>query len=294
MRRLHMRVRLPSIPCVSCARQAVVMTTLITGGTGKTGRRVAQRLDAMGHRVRIGSRQATPAFDWTDPTTWPGILAGCDSAYITFQPDLGLAGADDVVGAFAMEAVSAGCRRLVLLSGRGEDGARRAEDALIASGAEWTVVRSAFFVQNFTESFWAQELAYGSLTMVEHHVGEPFVDADDLVDVVVTALTAPGHVALVHEVTGPRLVTFRQIADEVGRLTGRPVRYSEFGPDAYVAALAAAGLPEADAAGLSYLFTEVLDGRNAHVTSTIRDVLGREPRDVSSVLGDAAAAGVWA
>jgi uncharacterized protein YbjT (DUF2867 family) len=269
------------------------MTTLIIGGTGKTGRRVAQRLNTLGHPVRIGSRHATPAFDWTDPTSWPEALAGCDSAYVTFQPDIGLPGADAVVGAFARDAVAAGCRRLVLLSGRGEEGARRAEDALIASGAEWTVVRSAFFVQNFTESFWSEELAHGSLTLVEHQVGEPFVDADDLADIAVTALTTPGHVGVIHDATGPRLVTFTEIAEEVGALTGRPVRYAELDPEAYIAALVAAGLPEPDAAGLAYMFAEVLDGRNAQVTSTVRDVLGREPRDVTEVLKEAAGAGAW-
>jgi uncharacterized protein YbjT (DUF2867 family) len=270
------------------------MTTLVIGGTGKTGRRVAHRLTTMCHPVRIGSRHTTPAFDWTDPNTRPDALAGCDTAYVTFQPDLGLPGADTVIGAFARVAVAAGCQRLVLLSGRGEEGAGRAEDALIASGAEWTVVRSAFFVQNFTEAFWAEELAHGSLTLVEHQVGEPFVDADDLADVVVTALTTAGHVGAVHEVTEPRLVTFGQIADEVSTLTGQPISYAELDPGSYIAALVAAGLPEPDAAGLAYLFTEVLDGRNAHVTSTVRDLLGREPRDVAEVLKEAAAEGALA
>jgi uncharacterized protein YbjT (DUF2867 family) len=271
----------------------IVMTTLLIGGTGKTGRRVAQRLTAMGHPVRIGSRLATPAFDWTDPAGWPDAVAGCDAAYVTFQPDIGLPGADAVVGAFARVAVAAGCRRLVLLSGRGEEAARHAEDAVIASGAEWTVVRSSFFVQNFTESFWAEELAQGSLTMVAHQVGEPFVDIDDLADVVVTALTDPGQVGTVHEVTGPRLVTFGEIAEEVGTLIGRRVSYTELDPDAFIGALVATGLPEPDAAGLSYMFTEVLDGRNAHVTSTVRDLLRREPRDVTEVLKEAAADGAW-
>jgi uncharacterized protein YbjT (DUF2867 family) len=42
------------------------------------------------------------------------------------------------------------------LSGRGEDAARQAETAFIAAGAEWTILRSAFFFQNFTEAFWAR------------------------------------------------------------------------------------------------------------------------------------------
>ena len=130
------------------------MTTLITGGTGKTGRRVAHRLRALGRPVRAVSRHSEPRFDWLDDSTWQGALTGCTSAYLTFQPDIGLPGADTILGAFSRRAVALGCTRLVLLSGRGEDAARQAETAFIAAGAEWTILRSAFFFQNFTEAFW--------------------------------------------------------------------------------------------------------------------------------------------
>src|SRR5262245_9699599 len=117
------------------------MTTLVTGGTGKTGRRVAQLLNDRTHPIRVVTRRTSPSFDWDDANTWSASVAGCESAYLTFQPDIGLPGSDAIVGAFAKEAVAAGCRRLVLLSGRGEEGARKAEDALVASGAEWTILR---------------------------------------------------------------------------------------------------------------------------------------------------------
>lgn len=262
------------------------MTTLITGGTGKTGSRVAHRLNALGHSVRAVSRHSEPRFDWYDDSTWEGALRGCTSAYLTFQPDIGIPGSDVIVGAFSRRAVALGCTRLVLLSGRGEDAARRAEAAFIAAGAEWTILRSAFFFQNFTEAFWAEEIAAGSLTMVESTVGEPFVDADDIADVAVATLLDPAHIGRVHELTGPRLITFRDIAREMGTADGRPVAYRQLPVEDYVAALVSAGWPQEDAVGLAYLFDEVLDGRNAHVEFGVNDVLGREGRDFATFLGD--------
>ncbi len=262
------------------------MTTLITGGTGKTGSRVAHRLDALGHAIRAVTRHSEPRFDWYDDSTWEGALSGCTAAYLTFQPDIGLPGADAILGAFSEHAVALGCTRLVLLSGRGEDAARQAETAFIAAGAEWTILRSAFFFQNFTEAFWAEEIAAGSLTMVQSTVGEPFIDADDIADVAVVTLLDPAHIGRIHELTGPRLISFRDIAHEIGIAYERPVVYQQLPVADYVAALVAAGLPQEDAVGLAHLFDEVLDGRNAHVDFGVNDVLGREGRDFATFLED--------
>ena len=265
------------------------MTTLITGGTGKTGSRVAHRLSALDHSFRAVHRHSEPRFDWNDDSTWEGTLTGCTSAYVTFQPDLALPGADAVLGAFARRAVAVGCTRLVLLSGRGEEAARQAENAFIAAGAEWTILRSAFFFQNFTEAFWAEEIAAGSLTMVESAVGEPFIDADDIADVAVATLLDPAHIGRIHELTGPRLITFRDIAREIGAAYGRPVVYRQLAVADYVGALVSEGLPEEDATGLAHVFGEVLDGRNAHLESGVNDVLGREPRDFATFLANSRA-----
>ena len=262
------------------------MTTLITGGTGKTGSRVAHRLSVLGQPVRAVTRHSEPRFDWYDDSTWEGALAGCTSAYLTFQPDIGLPGSDAILGAFARRAVALGCTRLVLLSGRGEDAARRAESAFIAAGADWTILRSAFFFQNFTEAFWAEEIAAGSLTMVQSTVGEPFVDADDIADVAVVTLLDAAHIGRIHELTGPRLTSFRDIAHEISTAYGRPVVYQQLPVEDYVAALVSAGWPHEDAVGMAYLFDEVLDGRNAHVAFGVNDVLGREGRDFATFLGD--------
>lgn len=268
--------------------------TLVLGGTGKTGRRVAERLAARGVPVRIGSRSGEPPFDWEDRSTWAPVLAGVTSAYVAYAPDAGFPGAAETIEAFARLAVSSGARRLVLLTGRGESGARRSEQALQAAGADWTVVRSSFFAQDFSEDeAFSGGIEAGVLAFPAGAVGEPFVDAGDVADVAVAALTENGHGGQVYEVTGPRLLTFAAAVAEIAAATGRRIGYLPIAGHQFAAALQAAGVPEVFATQLTALFTEVLDGRNAHLAGGIQHVLGREPRDFGDYVRDTAAAGVW-
>lgn len=268
-------------------------TTLVIGGNGKTGRRVAQRLEARGRRVRVGSRSAAIPFDWEDPSTWRRALEKIDSAYVTYYPDLAVAGAAEQIGAVADLAKSSGVRRLVLLSGRGEPEAQRSEGFVQASGLEWTIVRSSFFAQNFSESFFVDAIRGGEVALPVANIGEPFIDVEDIADVAAAALTEEDHTGQVYEVTGPRLLTFAEAIEQIGRASGREVRYVPVTAEQYAAALAAQGVPAAFIDLLTFLFTEVVDGRNAHVTDGVRRALGREPGDFADYARDAAATGVW-
>ena len=270
-------------------------TTLVLGGTGKTGRRVAERLERGGHAIRVGSRSNAPAFDWEDRATWAGALDGAEAVYISYYPDLAVPGAPDAVGEFTAQAVGAGARRLVLVSGRGEREAQRSERVLeqAADGAEWTVVRASWFNQNFNEGYLLDPVLSGEVALPAGDVPEPFVDADDIADVAVLALTEDGHSGEVYEVTGPRLLTFAEAVDEIARATGRDLRYARIGIDELAAGLAEAQVPDDYIGLLRYIFGEVLDGRNAEVTDGVQRALGREPRDFADFVRDAAATGVW-
>jgi uncharacterized protein YbjT (DUF2867 family) len=270
-------------------------TTLVTGGTGKTGRRVAERLERGGHAIRVGSRSNAPAFDWEDRATWAGALDGTDAVYISYYPDLAVPGAPEAIGELTEQAVAAGVRRLVLVSGRGEPEAQRSEQVLeqAADGAEWTVVRASWFDQNFNEGYLLDPVLSGEVALPAGDVPEPFVDADDIADVAALALTEDGHSGEVYEVTGPRLLTFAEAVDEIARATGRDLRYTRIGVDELAAGLAEAQVPDDYIGLLRYIFGEVLDGRNAHVTDGVRRALGREPRDFADFVRDAAATGVW-
>jgi uncharacterized protein YbjT (DUF2867 family) len=268
--------------------------TLVLGGTGKTGRRIVQRLQATGRPVRVGTPAATPPFDWTDEATWPAALDGVGSVYVTYYSDLAVPGAAEAVGTFADRAVDRGVRRLVLLSGRGEEGARRGEQALRQSGADWTIVRSAFMAQNFDESFFLEPLRAGEVAFpADQDLAEPFIDADDIADVAVAALTGDGHVGQLYEVTGPRLLTWADAVAEIAAAAGRPIRYVPVSLEEYASLLLENQVPAEVVKMLTDLFAEVLDGRNAHVTDGVQRALGRPPRDFADYARDAAATGIW-
>jgi uncharacterized protein YbjT (DUF2867 family) len=268
-------------------------TILMIGGSGKTGRRVADRLRKRGVPVRVASRSAAPPFDWNDRRTWKPALRGATAAYVTYYPDLAVPGAAETIGALARLAVATGVGRLVLLSGRGEEEAQRAEQALQASGAEWTIVRSSWFMQNFSESYFAEPLAAGELALPAGDVPEPFVDAQDIADIAVAALTEDGHAGELYEVTGPQALTFAEAVAVIGRAAGRPIGYAQITMEEFEAGLAAERVPADVVALLRYLFTEVLDGRNRGLADGIQRALGREPRDFADYAARAAGSGVW-
>ena len=268
-------------------------TTLVVGGTGKTGRRVAERLQARDLPVRIGSRSGAPPFDWEDRSTWAPALQGTAAAYVSYFPDLAVPGAPEAIAAFAEQALAAATRRLVLLSGRGEGEAQRAEQALAETDAEWTIVRCSWFSQNFSESYLLEPVLAGEVVLPAGDVPEPFVDADDIADVAVAALSDDRHIGRLYELTGPRLLTFEDALDEIGAATGRDIRLTRVSEAAFTRELAGQGMPADVISLLRYIFEEVLDGRNASVADGVQRALGRPARDFRDFALSAAAAGAW-
>ena len=267
--------------------------TLVLGGTGKTGRRVAERLWARGLPMLIGSRSGTPPFDWEDRTTWAPALRGARAAYVSYYPDLAAPGAPEVVGALAAGAAAAGVERLVLLSGRGEDEAQRSEATAAEADVDLTVVRASWFAQNFSEGYLLEPVLAGEVALPVGDVPEPFIDVDDIADVAVAALTEDGHAGRVYEVTGPRALTLAEAVEEIGRATGRAIRHVQIPLDAFAEGMAAEGAPPDVVALVSYLFGEVMDGRNVGTADGVREALGREPRDFADWARATAAAGAW-
>ncbi|WP_455270492.1 SDR family oxidoreductase [Rhizobium herbae] len=268
-------------------------TILILGGSGKTGRRVAERLAANGKDVRLASRSTVPAFDWTNPSGWAAALDGVDAAYVSYQPDLAVPGAVEAIGTLSRLALEKGVKHLVLLSGRGEHEALAAEEVLKQSGIGYTIIRASWFFQNFSETFMLEGLQAGELILPVGDVGEPFIDAGDIADVAVAALTEPGHAGKTYEVTGPRLMTFGEAVAEIAKQTGRDIRFTTVDIGDYVAMLGEAQIPADYIWLIQYLFTSVLDGRNESLTDGVVEALGRPPHDFAEYVRETAATGVW-
>jgi uncharacterized protein YbjT (DUF2867 family) len=267
-------------------------TILVIGSTGKTGKRVVDQLERRGIAVRHGSRSSEVPFDWEDRQTWAPAMAGVDKVYITYYPDLAVPGSVDAVRGLTDLAKHAGVGHVVLLSGRNEAEAERAEDVVKASGLPWTIVRCAFFSQNFDEGAWLDEVLAGAVSLPVDDAQEPFVDVDDIADVVVAALTDDRHVDRLYELTGPRLLSFRDAVAEIGKAAGRDIAFVSVPIDEYTAMLSEHGLPQDFIWLLNHLFTEVL-GSKAQLADGVQRALGREPKDFADYAREAAATGVW-
>jgi uncharacterized protein YbjT (DUF2867 family) len=275
--------------------------TLVLGGTGKTGRRIAARLRLHGIPVRAVARTTEIPFDWSDPGTWNPALQGVSAAYIVAPPlPRGKPGpAHD----FVAQAENAGVRRLVLLSGRGADNwgdsafgldMRDAEDAVRSSGLEWTVLRPNNFAQNFDEELWHAPLIAGHLALPAGEVPEPFIDLEDVADVATVVLTEPGrHAGQVYELSGPRSVTFEEAVQLISRAADLPIAYKQISADEYAAGLAADGLSEDDAHHVAEMFVLMERGLIAETTDGVATVLGRPPRTFEDYVLRTAVAGAW-
>lgn len=267
---------------------------LILGGKGKTGRRVVEKLTALGYAdIRVGSRSETPAFDWENQSTWQEVIEGIETVYITFQPDLAIPSALETIKKFTSLAAENGVSKMVLLSGRGEKEAQLCEQVVMNTAQKWTIVRASWFNQNFSESLFLDPILAGQVALPRADAPEPFVDADDIADVVVEALLDDKHHGQVYELTGPRLMTLKQAIAEISQATGRSILFQPLTLEENVSMLRSYQLPESYIWLVNYLFSEVLDGRNANVTADIEKVLGRKAIDFSEYAKATAATGVW-
>ena len=267
--------------------------TLVLGGTGKTGSRIASRLKNMNLPVRIGSRSAMPSFDWNNEAGWDDCLTGVNAVYLNYSPDLASPGATDSIQNFVEKAKTHGVKKLVLLSGRGEAEAQACERIVQESGIDWTVVRASWFYQNFSEGAFVDMVLAGAITLPAGDTLEPFVDVDDIADVATAALTQTGHSGEVYEVTGPRLMTFADIAEELSAATARKIEFIQIPHNAFVEGAKSSGAPSEVVWLMDYLFSTVLDGRNAYLTDGVQRALGRAPRDFTHYANDVAATGLW-
>jgi len=267
---------------------------LVIGGNGKTGRRVAALLAKKENvKISIGSRTAEVPFDWENPETWPLALKEKDSVYITFYPDLAIPSAPETIQKFTLLATKLGVEKMVLLSGRGEKEAQVCEEIVKATAQKWTIVRASWFNQNFSESFFLEPILAGFVALPKADVLEPFIDADDIAEVVTEALLNEKHNGQTYELTGPRLLTFRNAIEEIAKITEKEIIFQSLKLEEYLSILREYQTPEDEIWLINYLFAEVLDGRNSSVTNDIEKVLGRKATDFSAYVQNATKSGVW-
>ena len=267
---------------------------LVLGGNGKTGRRVVQLLEKEKNvSIRIGSRSASIPFDWEKPETWANVVKDIDSIYITFQPDLAVPSAPEIMQNFTELAAQSGVEKIVLLSGRGEKEAQVCEEIVKTKAKNWIIVRASWFNQNFSESIFLEPILAGFVALPRAEVLEPFTDADDIAEVVTEALLNEKHNGKTYELTGPRLLTFKEAVNEIAEISGKKITFQSLELKEYISMLSEYQVPEDESWLINYLFTEVLDGRNSSITNDIEKILGRKATDFSDYVQKTTQTGIW-
>lgn len=267
---------------------------LVLGSNGKTGRRVAERLEQIDTiEVRLGSRNEKIPFDWEKPETWEAVLQDINTIYITFQPDLAIPSAADSIQNFTNLATKLGVQKMVLLSGRGEKEAQICEEIVKKNAKNWTIVRASWFNQNFSESIFLDPILAGIVALPRAEALEPFTDADDIADVVTAALLDEKHNHQTYELTGPELLTFEKVVSIIANATGRNITFQGLSLEQYIQMLREYQVPEDHIWLINYLFEQVLDGRNSSITSDIEKVLGRKAKNFATYAKETAKTGIW-
>ena len=254
---------------------------LVIGATGKTGGRVAERL-AVEHEVRAASRSGQVRFDWADPSSYRPALDAVDGIFLTV-PGQSPEGPQHVAELLEL-AADGGVGIAVLLSARAvefhpQGALARVEEAVRDSSLAHTILRPAWFAQNFTEGFLAPD-EHGVVTAPTGDGREPFIDLEDVADVAVAALTGDGARGTIG-LSGSEALSFADAVVLTARAWGRAARFEAIPPNVYRAQIAA-GLPAEYVEWRMAMFDAIRSGRDAYLSSGVQDALGRPARSFSA------------
>lgn len=252
---------------------------LVLGGTGTTGRRIADRLRSGGHFVRTASRTGSDVpLDLDDPSTWKPALDGIAAVYLmepTVRPG-------DRLARFAETALASGVRRLVLLSAalasNPDHPLHTIEQTVRGSEAEWTILHPNWFAQNFSEGPWRAAVLSGVLALPAGDGRTPFIDADDIAAVATAALTTDHHQGRTYELTGPEAITFTEATNHITEATNHRVEYVAMAPADYTEQQVAKGVPRTGAELLTNILTSIANGYGGQPTTDVEQALGRPAR----------------
>jgi uncharacterized protein YbjT (DUF2867 family) len=285
-------------------------TILVTGPTGKVGRRLIPLLVRRGATVRAASRSPVPPragiepvrFDWTDDSTYDAARKGVDAMFLV-PGSTPRADHADYIRALLDGASEAGVERVVLLSPYGVDKAppenplRRIERAVEMSGVPYTMVRPGAFMQNFSEGLrWRETFVEGIRERDE--IVSPggngvvsYVSTEDIAAVVAIALTEDGHQGKAYAPMGPEPLTLTEVAEHISWAARRPIRYVETDRTPIRDALLAAGAPPETAEHNSQLYAHAFSsGLLGVVNDDVLDVTGCPPVTFAEFAVGAAAA----
>ncbi|WP_036494082.1 NAD(P)H-binding protein [Nocardia sp. BMG111209] len=273
---------------------------LVTGATGNTGSRVVAGLRQHGIDARAAGRSGPVRFDWNDPLTWPDALTGVDAVYLA-TPMTGEGFGAAAVADFVRFATARGVERLVLLAGRSARAdppspyMNALEEPVRAGGAEWTILSPGVFQQNFRAPAWQAGIRAGAVERVEAAPDVPvdFIDVADIAEVAVRVLTSAGHGGATYELSGPRVLSFREAITIIATTLGRPITYHAVPLSDWLEQARERGLSERAIDFVTVNQLGQAGGAYSVPHPGVRQILGREPAPFERFVREAAVSGVW-
>lgn len=264
------------------------MTVLVTAASGNTGGRVARQLTARGVAVRRAGRTGPARFDWSDPSTFGTALDGVHGVYLVLPP--GVADPAPVLAPFLERARRTGVHRLVLLSSSAVPFDDAVGAALGESVPDWAVLRPSWFASNFTTDHLhgASARRNGEIVSATEDGRVPFIDPDDIAAVAVRFLTGEAAARRDVVLTGPRPLSFDEVAAALSEAIGRPVRHRRVTAPELTALHRAGGMPEAFADLLAGMDVAIAAGAEDRTTPLVERITGRPPATFHDFLARAA------
>lgn len=218
---------------------------LVTGATGNVGLEVLRSLQALPFEgeVRAGVRDVQKAraqlsefpgiepvrFDFADPRTFGAALQGVESVFLLLPP--GLPDAAVRFGQVVEAARAANVQHLVFMSVQGAETMRfiphhKIEKVLTASGMPFTLLRPAYFMQNFNTTLRADVVGRSQVFLPAGHARFTLIDVRDIGRVAATVLRHPApHAGQAYALTAEQALTFGEMAAQLTQGLGRPVPY---------------------------------------------------------------------
>jgi uncharacterized protein YbjT (DUF2867 family) len=271
---------------------------LVTGASGNVGSTVVDQLLERGQHVRaadivtsqLPSGAEPVRLDLTDPATFAPALRGVRRLFLIRPP--AIARVKPTLNAFLDAATEAGVDHVVFSSVAGAETNRlvphhRVEQHLLASPMSWTMLRPGFFAQNLAGAYRTDIRDHDRIHVPAGDGRVAFIDTRDLGELAAMILADPtGHAGQGYTLTGPRAVTFVQVASLLSDQLGRTIRYEPAGLLGYIRHLGRQGLPVAQRLVQTVLHAGLRRGDAETVETTIEELLGRAPRDIASYIAD--------
>lgn len=279
------------------------MTVLLLGATGTIGPHVVAGLRDRNAETRVLTRNASRARDILGPDIDlvegdPGdddtiirAAKGAQSVFLLTEHSHDMSDLQLRV----IRALRRSGTRIVKLSGTSSainpDGPYtcrqhwEVEHVLAASGQPWSVVRPNAFMQTLIDNIMLPAIrATGAIPNAAGTSGISLIDGRDIGDVCADVLLNSEWESKTLVLTGPRAVTYADIAALVAQETGRDVATVEISPADVRENLLTRGMARWEAEHFEEMYQLFRDGESAFVTNDVERVLGRPPRTVEDYL----------